>query len=61
MKWYRYRITTDRYLGFEVQWKHILLPFWVSDWPTFLTADGAEKYCRELPEPKKIVKYLGAL
>lgn len=57
----RYRIVTDRYLGYEVQHWSWLWPFWhqTNFSNTFGTVEAAERYARD--HAIGAVKYLGAL
>lgn len=54
----RYRIVTDRYAGYEVQWRWKWLPIWwqAGGTNTFLSVENAEKYAERCK--KRVVKEL---
>ncbi len=54
---FKYRITTDAWSGYEIQWRFILSPFWMSNYKTFHTAKDAEEYYNKMFN-KKTIKYL---
>ena len=60
MKTKKYRIVTDRYLGYEIQFKYIFFPFWFQlsvqgmGVNTFDTVEGAEAYVNKIKQ--KVVK-----
>lgn len=59
----RYRICTDAYAGYEVQWKRWYWPFWTSTGVggrltnTFATVEKAEEFARK-GTGESVVKYL---
>jgi len=54
----RYRIVTDCYLGYQVEYWRWWWPFWVMPGVnTFRTLEGAENYIRY--HSKQVVKYIG--
>lgn len=57
MKFKKYRIVTDNYLGFEVQVKYIFFPFWLqSGINTFASIEKAEQYIKDKRFKKVVVK-----
>jgi hypothetical protein len=60
MKFKKYRIVTDNYLGYEIQLKYFLLPFWFQisvqekGVNTFFSIAKAQMYIEKLN--KKVVK-----
>ena len=57
MKIKKYRIVTDRYLGYEVQVKYIFFPFWFqSGINTFASIEKAEQYILDKRFKKVVVK-----
>lgn len=57
MKWFKYRITTDNYKGYELQYKFILCPYWTSDSKSFASSEEVEMYYHRVYN-KRIIKYL---
>tara|TARA_R110000803_G_scaffold87494_1_gene154208 strand:+ start:1014 stop:1193 length:180 start_codon:yes stop_codon:yes gene_type:complete len=56
MKRIKYRIVTDRYLGFEVQVWRWYLPFWLQvGINTFYTEGNAKKFIEKESFEKKVV------
>ena len=51
----RYRIVTDEYLGYEVQWRYWWMPFYVQGaMNAHRTVDDAENYIVYLRKPRKV-------
>ena len=56
----RYRIVTDAYLGYQVEWWRWYWPFWcMPNVNTFSSLEQAEKWARA--HGRGVVKYLGVI
>lgn len=55
----QYRIVTDKFLGFEVQYKVWWWPFWIqcSNTNTHCTVVGAERFALAHADARKIKKF----
>lgn len=58
-----YRIVTDAYMGYEVQWRYKWVPIWfqANGTNTSKSLEEAECFARQYAKLGKVVKYLGEL